>query len=151
MKYCFLFRILGYLTYYCLSINFYYLIFIFVNKKQSNIITMKYKIIKIKTISSAFLIACLTSIQGWSATYFIDSVSGDDNNSGMSGALSWKTIDKVNATLLLPGDRVRFKANQTIAGKIFLNQVSGTEESPILIDSYGGSANSRALIDGSGY
>jgi hypothetical protein len=51
----------------------------------------------------AILIACLASIQGWSATYFVDSLVGDDNNVELYGDLSWKTIDKVSATLLLPG------------------------------------------------
>ena len=95
--------------------------------------------------------SCIASIQGWSATYFVDSLLGDDANDGLSTVSAWKTIDKINATLLSPGDNVRFKANQTIAGKLYLTLMSGTDLNPIVIDSYGGTEGSKAIIDGSGY
>ena len=37
--------------------------------------------------------------------------SGDDSRAGTSRRLAWKTLDKVNATELKPGDRVLLKAD----------------------------------------
>jgi hypothetical protein len=42
----------------------------------------------------------------------------EDNNIGLNRLGAWKTIDKVNATLLLPGNQVRFGANPIIYRKL---------------------------------
>ena len=73
---------------------------------------MKNRKIKVNRTISVLLMSCIASIQGWSATYFVDCLLGDDTNDGLSTESVWKTIDKINATLLSPKDNVRFKANQ---------------------------------------
>lgn len=70
-------------------------------------------------------------------TYYVDSVTGSDSNSGTSSTTAWKTLDKVNNTPLTAGDHVLLKA-----GDIWQNQYldltgSGTGTSPIVIDSFG--------------
>jgi len=37
--------------------------------------------------------------------YYIDDVAGKDSNKGNTPATAWKTIEKVNQTVLKPGDR----------------------------------------------
>ena len=73
---------------------------------------------------------------GATRAFYIDSVDGKDANSGTSSAAAWKTIAKINATVLKPGDYVLFKR-----GGIWREQLeitgSGVEGNPIVYDAYG--------------
>lgn len=76
--------------------------------------------------------------------YYI-STFGDDSNSGKSLKQSWKSIDRVNATELLPGDSVWFHANQTFRGNLYLSEADAdTGDEPITFCSDG---DGRATID----
>ena len=46
-------------------------------------------------------------------TYFLSSISGSDNNDGLSTLSPWKTLDKINNTPLFPGDKIMFCSGQT--------------------------------------
>ena len=80
-------------------------------------------------------------------TYFIDSESGNDNNSGAAPHEAWKSLDKVNGTLFQPGDSVLFAANSVFTGRLKPNG-SGTLEAPIVIGMYGN--GNRPRIDAEG-
>ena len=41
--------------------------------------------------------------------FFVDSVDGDDSNSGRSGSSAWRSLKPVRTAKLQPGDSVRFK------------------------------------------
>src|SRR4051794_7449757 len=82
-----------------------------------------------------------------SATYYVDSKSGDDANVGTSQTRPWKTLTKVNTTELHPGDRVRFRSGSTWRGQL-VPRGSGTEGVPIVIDCYGN--GTMPHIDGAG-
>ena len=85
--------------------------------------------------------------------YYV-SLLGDDANSGLSETRPWRSIERVNATELLPGDSVWFQGNQIFVGNLCLadakkhhRQTSGV----VTIGSYG---KGRATIDagaGSGF
>jgi hypothetical protein len=69
-------------------------------------------------------------------TYYV-SPAGSDSNAGTSTGLPWKTIAKVNATSLNPGDSVLFQGGQTWTGtRLYLTSL-GTALSPITIGTYG--------------
>lgn len=71
------------------------------------------------------------------ATYYV-SPTGSDNNSGTSTSKPWKTIDKVNAASLRPGDRVFFQGGKTFSGSLYLGDPEGgTATKPIVFGSYG--------------
>ena len=76
---------------------------------------------------------------------------GDDSNTGLSETQPWRSIDRVNAAQLLPGDSVWFRANQTFSGNLCLTDVRQSSRhtpSVVTIGSYG---SGRATIDaGSG-
>ena len=76
-------------------------------------------------------------------TYYIDSESGSDKNTGKSKAKAWRTIARANRATLAPGDRVLFAGGQTFSGTIVLGEAAGLPNKPIVIGSYG---QSRALI-----
>ena len=69
-------------------------------------------------------------------TYYIDSVSGSDDNSGTSPEQAWKSIDKANQTVYSAGDKILLKCGETFTGMLALNG-NGTEDAPIVISSYG--------------
>ena len=82
--------------------------------------------------------------------YYV-SLLGDDSNTGLSETHPWRSIDRVNAAQLLPGDSVWFRADQTFNGNLCLadaGQSSTHTTSVVTIGSYG---SGRATIDaGSG-
>jgi hypothetical protein len=87
-----------------------------------------------------------------SAADFYFSAAGNDLNGNGSAASPWKTITKLNALDLDPGDNVFFHASDVFDGSISLSaNDTGTDSlgqliAPISIGSYGGAAGSRATI-----
>src|SRR5450432_1175735 len=87
---------------------------------------------KLFTILFLFLSRC-----SFATTYFVSS-SGDDSNPGTSPALAWASIDKVNTTIFLPGDRLLFEGGKTFNGSIFLNSSDANDPNNFfVISSYG--------------
>jgi len=81
------------------------------------------------------------------STYYVDSASGKDANTGKATNAAWRTLAKVNATTFAPGDRILFKAGGSWKGTLW-PKGSGTTNNAICLGSYGGSA--RPLINGGG-
>lgn len=70
---------------------------------------------------------------------------GADANPG-TAELPWRTVDRVNAAVLTPGDRVLFEGGQSFPGTVSLDaQDSGTADRNVAISSFG---EGRAVIDG---
>jgi len=82
---------------------------------------------------------------GW---FYVDSVDGNDNNCGTSPDKAWKSLDRVNNTTFLPGDKIFFKAGCVWTGQ-FKPKGSGSQGNPIIIDKYGSDSN-KPRIDGEG-
>jgi hypothetical protein len=83
-------------------------------------------------------------------TYYV-SPSGNDNYSGTSVQTTWRTIDKVNATDLNPGDKVLFEAGHEYHGNLLLtDEDAGTSKQPVVIGSYGSGRAKIKAGDGSG-
>src|SRR4051812_28578006 len=68
-------------------------------------------------------------------TYFI-SAAGSDSNSGTSSSTPWKSLAKINATVLKPGDTVSFRRGDTWTGGVVTGQ-SGSAAAPITVNGYG--------------
>lgn len=70
-------------------------------------------------------------------TYYVAS-DGNDNNTGQSVALPWKTISKINSKMssFRAGDVILFRRGDTFAGTLQIN-VSGTSSSYITFGAYG--------------
>lgn len=81
------------------------------------------------------------------STIYVDSIHGNDANSGTSPSTPWKTLAKVNATNYNPGDHILFRAGSAWEGQLAISS-SGKEGKPIIVDRYG--RGSRPRIDGAG-
>jgi hypothetical protein len=87
----------------------------------------------------------LLNTQVFAQTVYFVSPNGDDNNSGLSGAAPWKTIDKVNSANISPGSFVQFLGGYTYAGNLVPKP--GIPGRPITYTSFGGR---KATLAGTG-
>lgn len=81
-------------------------------------------------------------------TFYVDAVNGNDSNNGTNVATAWKTLDKVNNTILQPGDKVLLKAECVFAGEKLKPQGSGEAGNPIIFDKYGTGAKPHIATNG---
>ena len=44
--------------------------------------------------------------------YYIDATNGNDSNNGTSPTTAWNTISKVNSSIFIPGDSIKFKCGE---------------------------------------
>jgi hypothetical protein len=70
------------------------------------------------------------------ADYYIDSVSGSDDNSGISENSPWKSLSTVSSMIFQPGDNINFKRGSSYSGCVTING-NGTASHPITISAYG--------------
>lgn len=70
------------------------------------------------------------------ATYYFDSVSGNDSANGLTPETAWKTLSKFNGRTFQPGETVRFKRGGVWDGGAIINE-SGTSGQRITISDYG--------------
>jgi hypothetical protein len=69
-------------------------------------------------------------------SYYVDSVNGQDSNSGLSPAQAWQTLTPVNDHTFEPGDTVYFARGSSWDTGLIIND-SGTADNPITFTSYG--------------
>lgn len=72
----------------------------------------------------------------FSTTYYVDSQSGNDSNSGKNMDLAWKNLAKVNSSKFIPGDTILFKRNSVFSGQLEL-RLEGTNQDLIIVGAYG--------------
>gem|GEM_PF-83011 len=63
-------------------------------------------------------------------TYYVDPVSGNDNNSGLKKKLAWRTFKQLDGLLLAPGDRLEIVAPGSFDTTLVLRG-SGTVKKPV--------------------
>jgi hypothetical protein len=68
--------------------------------------------------------------------FYVDALTGDDSNDGLSASTAWKSLAPVNATTFDAGDRILLRAGTRYTGHFQL-QGSGTADAPIIVTSYG--------------
>lgn len=94
-----------------------------------------------------FIINLLFSLQSRSATYYLDSKDGNDSQSGLSKDKAWKTLDKINALVLMPGDSVLFRSSTIYSGQLKIS-CKGKPDRKIVFSSFGKGKKPR--VDGNG-
>ena len=77
--------------------------------------------------------------------YFVSSAEGNDSNSGTEQGKPWKTLEKVNSTVFVPGDTILFQSGSAFSGQLRVSS-SGTAEAPIRFSRYG--QGDRPVING---
>jgi hypothetical protein len=96
----------------------------------------------------ASILFCISASVAAAGTFYVDSVSGNDLHAGSAPASAWKTLAKVNATILKPGDRVLLKSGGRWTGQL-VPRGSGAAGAPVIIDRYGKGPLPRIDAEGS--
>ena len=81
-------------------------------------------------------------------TYYVDSESGDDSNTGTSQDAPWKSLSKVNAQVFNPGDQIYLKRGSVFTEEQLKPRGEGSNDQPIILDAYG--EGNLPLIQGNG-
>jgi hypothetical protein len=90
----------------------------------------------------AFLLNCespntkSTTPESTGPNYYIDSISGSDDNNGTSEESPWQSLDKVSSITFQAGDNIYFKRGSSYSGCVTING-DGTADNPITISAYG--------------
>jgi len=80
-----------------------------------------------------------------SATYYVDSLKGDDANPGTTPDSPWRSLAKVNSFKFAPGDILLLRRGSLWREQLIFPS-SGSADAPIAIDAYG--EGERPLING---
>lgn len=100
-------------------------------------------------ILTLMFLAWLNCVSTSAVVYYVSSVSGNDENTGLSPEEAFETIDHINTLLLLPGDEVRFHCGESWQGQMLIITDSGTRNSPIVISSYPENCSNQPILSGS--
>ena len=96
-----------------------------------------------------FLLLLLFRLCSAGATFYVDSIAGADEASGISANTAWKTLAKVNEHIFRAGDRVLFKAGDVWQGQLVPRVAEDRFAGPtIVFDRFGPGAKPK--IDGLG-
>lgn len=80
------------------------------------------------------MVVTLFSLTSLAETYYVSS-NGDDSADGKTPETAWRSLDKVNAAGLKPGDTVLFHSDEVFRGNLL--PASGTPEAVVRYGSYG--------------
>jgi hypothetical protein len=90
-------------------------------------------------------------MQAAPAIFYLDALGGNDNNAGTSPNKAWKTLERVNEHVFLPGDKLLLKAGRIYEGQLKL-QGSGKMNSGvpqmITVDSFSKGYKPRIQANG---
>jgi len=96
------------------------------------------------------LLGWLLAVSGFTvmgAQYYVDSTNGDDHNPGTSRRQAWRSLEKVNATVFVSGDQVRFGAGSAWSSPLVIS-AKGAPGLPVIFKAYG--HGPRPRIDAAG-
>ena len=77
-------------------------------------------------------------------SYYADSQTGNDKNSGTSPEKAWKSLQRIEEQKLEAGDHIYLSGNTHFPGSLKLADIEGTEESPVIFGSFG---TGKAIIE----
>jgi hypothetical protein len=96
----------------------------------------------VKKLVPTLLMVCLCLISN-ATTYYVSN-AGNDNNSGLTTTLSWKTLNKVSTSTFQPGDSILLKRGDVWREYILLKN-SGNLANRITISNYGTGSKPKIL------
>jgi type II secretory pathway pseudopilin PulG len=84
------------------------------------------------------LLLLLLLLPTWlfSATYYVDATSGDDDSTGLATDKAWQTLEKVNSSSFSAGDNIYFKRGETWSDTLEIPS-SGSSGNNITFGAYG--------------
>jgi hypothetical protein len=94
----------------------------------------------------SLLLICSETLHA--TNYYINSLDGNNQNSGTSKILCWKSIEPIKNIQLQKGDSILFAKGQQFTGMVSIVNVNGSATKPIVISSYDyKSSNLKPILD----
>ena len=103
-------------------------------------------------LSTAFFLSACSKMDPVERTYYLNSISGNDSNDGLTPETAWQTLERASTEEYSAGEKLFLSTGCTFYGKLQL-RVDGSKDRPVIVSSYGpdnGNA-SLPLIDAKGY
>lgn len=85
----------------------------------------------------------ITHLSAQTGKFFVDAITGNDQNDGSSPEKAFKSISRLNSLRLLGGEQLLFKGGQQFKGSLKLEGIHATIKTPFIISTFG---SSRATI-----
>lgn len=82
-------------------------------------------------------VSCGSDNQFFRRNYYVDTIAGDDNNSGRTAEKPFKSLDRLRNFNVGPGDSILLKGGQIHKGTVVLKGLHGTANHRIVVSSYG--------------
>ena len=113
------------------------------------LLKLNFTIYMLRTISRLLFVASiLASNVVFASDFYIDSVAGNNFNSGLSSSAAWQDISKINLLTIPAGSNVFLKCGSVWNGQQLKFLGSGSAGNPIKIDKYGSGVN--PVLNGNG-
>ena len=84
-----------------------------------------------------------THLSAQTRKFFVDAISGNDQNDGSSPEKAFKSISRLNGLRLLGGEQLLFKGGQQFKGNLKLTGIHSGIKNPFIVSAFG---SSRATI-----
>jgi hypothetical protein len=98
------------------------------------------------------LISISMSLPVHSKNYYVNALTGNDDNDGLTERTAIRHLHRANQLELRPGDQILLAAGQVFQGTLELKNVTGTPQKPIQIGNYNiAGAESLPVIDAKGH
>ena len=81
--------------------------------------------------------------------FYLDAVSGNDDNTGESPNQAWQSLEKASERTYMPGERLLLKRGDVFVGTLDFTG-EGTAENRVYLDAYGDEKMERPKIEGVG-
>lgn len=109
---------------------------------------MNHKIVNLKSrvlymLLTLALLWPVIHLNAQTRKFFVDAISGNDQNDGSSPKKAFKSISRLNSLRLLGGEQLLFKGGQQFNGSLKLNDIHATIKTPFIVSTFG---SSRATI-----
>lgn len=91
------------------------------------------------------ILPLLLSLNLQATTYYVSSSDGSDSDSGLTQALAWASLSKVQSSTFSAGDSILFKRGDTFRGALYRNNEDGTPSNWIYWGAYGTGNKPRIL------
>lgn len=92
-------------------------------------------LIKMKRLLAILFL--MYGMASYATTYYVSSSDGNDSDSGLTEALAWASLSKVQASTFSAGDSILFKRGDTFRGALYRNNEDGTPSAWIYWGAYG--------------
>ncbi len=103
-------------------------------------------------ITSSLLLSGCSGVAVKEKAYYVNSISGDDQNDGMSPETAWKTLERASRENYTAGEKLLLCKGCRFQGNLHL-KVRGSKDLPVIVSSYNTEQDERDLpvIDAKGY